>query len=1076
MARALFCGRAASRVALWTGCLALAAIVSAPVGSQQANTQPAAPKASGALQSAGAGLPPAPAAAKTKPDTKKAKEEYKKGRAAEKQKDWPTAYHAYAEAYALDPENDEYHLRREVARGRAAQVKADAAERDAVAGKLDEARQELQEAHLLDPTDTVISERQRELSMAAPIELQPAEPKIELEGEVHLQTTPGTQSFDFRGGVQDAYLEVAHKFGVDAAFDVDLISRPVHLQINNVDFKTAMQMLEDMTGTFWRPVTEHLLFVAENTPAKRKEYDVSLTRTILLPASETQEQMTEILRMVREVAGVAHTTLDEHMHTITIRADPQSLAVATDLVENLEKPLGQLVLEIEILQVDRTYAQQLGITPPQSTQLYTVSPQQAQIAEQSEAGLISVIEQIFGTPSSLAGLSNTQISSLLSSGQLTNLIPPVVPIGNGKSLFLATLPGTSANFSQMLSLVRDGRRILLRAEDGQPATFFVGDHIPVSLAQYSASLGGAGVNVPGVSSTEFPSTNYPTGNGPTFITAADLLGSGTEDLVVSNFTDNTVSVLLGNGDGTFQTQVPYDVGTGPVCVATGNFTQSGYLDLAVANQGANTISILLGNGDGTFQTQTTIPTGNQPSFVVAADMHDTTGTGYLDLVVANKKDNTIAIYQGNGDGTFQNPTLITLPAGYSPSSLVAADFNGDGHLDLAVTDQGNNSVSVFLGNGNGTFGARTDYPVGNSPVWVSTADFNADGIPDLAVANNGQPTDTLAGNSVSILLGQANPNNTSVGTGAFGTQTAYAAGNGPTSIAVADYNVDGIPDLAVTAQSDNSVAVLLGQGPGTFGPYFELPVGTDPLSIVTEVFDTSGRAEVATANNGSNNATVILNDASFSSGNGLSGTQFPGAQYIDVGLKVKATPRIHADHEVTLQLEFDISSVTSQTFNNIPVISNDEVEQTVRLRENETSVIAGMIQEQVMKAISGTPGIESIPVVGGLEGDQATQKADSELLIMLTPRMVYLSPRKDRAIYAGQGAPAAGGFSAVGPGRENEDFGQGPQRRGLPVQPPAEEQQQQQQQEPQQQPPPPNQPQTTPQNQPQTQQQSQPQR
>ena len=1041
MPRASHTGSFHRSAALAAGSLFLLALVSLPARSQQA--------------SAPSGPAPQSAASKSKPDARQARAEFKQGLLAEKQQDWVAAYHAYREASALDPANRIYLLHREVAHGRAAQAMADAAERDAVAGNLAAARRELEEAHMFDPSNTIIAERQRELAIQAPVPVNSDAPRIELAGEVHLDTLPGTRNFDFRGDLPGAYREVAHQFGVDVAFDDELVSRPVHLQVDAADFKTAMQILQDMTGTFWRPLTPHLFFVAANTTQKRKDYDVSLVRTILLPASDTSEQMTELLRMVREIAGVTHSDLDSRTRTLTLRAAPQPMAVATDLVEHLEEPPGQLVIEMEFLQVNRTFAQQLGITPPQSGHLYTLSPQQVQEALASENGLISVIEQVFGTPSSLSGLDPSQVSSLLNANQLNSLIPPVVAIGGGKSTFLATLPGSSANFSELLSLVRDGRRVLLRASDGRPATFFVGDHIPVSLAQFSASLGGAGVDVAGVSSSDFPSLNYATGNGPSFITTADVLNSGVDDLLVANFADNTISFFMGNGDGTFQDAVTSNVGTGPVWIASGDFNGDGNLDLVVANNTSSTLSVLLGNGDGTFQTPTTLTTGNQPVSVVAANMHDSNGKGFLDLVVANHKDSTISLFQGNGDGTFQAPTLITLPTGYAPSSLIAADFNGDGHLDLAVTDQGNNSVSIFLGNGDGTFQNRVDYPVGNSPVWVSAADFNADGILDLAVANNGAPTDTLAGNSVSILLGQPNPNNTAVGSGAFGTQTAYAAGTSPTSIAVADYNVDGLPDLAVSAAGDNAVAILLGQGPGTFGPFFELPVGADPVSIVAADFNADGRTDAAVANNGSNNATVILNEASFTPGNGLSGTQFPGAQYIDIGLKVKATPRIHANNEVTLQLEFDVSSLTAQSFNNIPVISNDAIEQTVRLRENETSVIAGMFQSQLMNALNGTPGIANIPIVGSLEGDGSKQNADSELLILVTPRMVYLSPHKDRLIYAGQGAPE--GFSGVGPGREEREGGEflrGQPAPGLPVPPNEQEllrQQQQQQEKPEQQ-------------------------
>jgi general secretion pathway protein D len=139
-------------------------------------------------------------------------------------------------------------------------------------------------------------------------------------------------------------------------------------------------------------------------------------------------------------------------------------------------------------------------------------------------------------------------------------------------------------------------------------------------------------------------------------------------------------------------------------------------------------------------------------------------------------------------------------------------------------------------------------------------------------------------------------------------------------------------------------------------------------------------------------------------GNGLAGTPYPGAQYLDIGLKVKATPRIHADNDVTLQLSFDISSLTNQNFNSIPVISTETVEQTVRVKQNETAVLAGFLQSQVTNAIEGNPGIVDIPALGLFDQNRSKQQEDSQLLILVTPRMVRLAPRQDRVIYAGQGS------------------------------------------------------------------------
>jgi hypothetical protein len=998
--------------------LILVAFVLPPAQSQ--GVPAASPQAPGIAAKSVTSPPQAAAGANpgVKPEPKKAKEAYKRGLRAEQAQDWQAAHDDYADAVDWAPTEREYLLRREVATSHLVQAKVDLAERDAVSGRLKDARRELIAAAYLDPTNRVVRERLTELTALEPESDASAPKEVELAGEVHLQYQPGTRNFDFRGDSQAAYDEVAHQFGVEVAFDVDFHQRAIRFQINDVDFPTAMRLLGSMTGTFWKPLAPRLFFVSPDTAQKRRDYQPSVVRSILLPASESAEQMTETLRMVRDITGITRSNLDTSSRTITLRASPQAVAVAGDLIEDLQKPSGGLILEMEVLEVDRDAARQLGITPPQTSQIISLNSQELQEAQQSVSGLVSVITQLFGQPSSLSGLSTSQITSLLGTGQvnLGSLIPPVVALGGGESTFLATVPGAAANFSEMLSMVQHGRRILLRAQDGQAATFFVGDRVPVELSNFSASLSGTGTSVSGLASSNFPTTEYSAGNGPTFLATGSLRDNGDDDLIVSNFTDNTVSVLLGNGDGTFETQTTFPTGTGPVWIATGAFqtiANNQNIDLAVANETANTISILLGNGDGTFQAKTDIAAGNGPVSVLAKNFHDLNGLGALDLAVANHNDNTIYLYEGNGDGTFQKPSVIQLPTGFSPAGMVAADFNGDGHIDLAVADEGNATVSVFLGNGNGTFGARADYATGNSPVWVSTADFNGDLVPDLAVANK-------ADNTVSVLFGNIASGTAGVnaiGAGTFATQSAYPAGTGPTSIAVADYNIDGLPDLAVTAQGDNAVAVLLNLSGGTFGPDFELPVGTTPVSIVSADFNGDGRPDAATANNGSANVSVVLNSSNFSptSSNAFTGTGFPGVQYIDVGLKVKATPRIHLNNEVTLQLEFDISSLSGQSFNAIPVISNDTISQTVRVKQNETAVLAGILQRQRSTSLNGTPGLAAIPEFGLFEGDQSRQNQDTELLILVTPRMVRYAPRTDHVIYAGQGAPEGpGGAAATG--------------------------------------------------------------
>jgi len=956
----------------------------------------------------------------TKPDAKKAKAAYEQGTRAERQQDWDTAYTAYTDASNWAPDKREYALRREIAKSRLVQSKMDAAERDAISGRLDDARKQLLSASYLDPLSPAVRQRLAELAIAEAGQL-PKTTVVELAGEPRLEYQTGHRNFDYRGDTQGGYEELGRQFGVEIAFDVDLHSRQIRFRTDDVDFPTAARLLGDMTGTFWRALSPGLFFVTENTPQKRKDYEASVIRTVLLPASETPEQMTEITRLVREVAGITRSDLDVRTRTLTLRASPQAVALATDLIDDLERPTGELILEIEILEVDRTNARQLGITPPQSSQVFTVSSQQIQEAAASAEGLINVIEQVLGTST-----------------------PNVIAFGGGLTTFFATLPGASANFAQMLSLVRHGRRILLRAQDGQPATFFVGDRIPVSLSTFSPSLLNGSLNS---STIVNPLVNYPTGNSPSFVATSILRGNSTiastfNDLIVANSADNTVSVLLGNGDGTFANQVAYPLDattdTDPVWITTGAFNtkHDANIDLAVANKGSNTVSILLGQAGttgtatGTFVAGTDSPTGNAPVSTAAAEFYDIAATGFLDLAVANQADNTISVYQGNGDGTFNTPKITQLPAGFEPTSLTTGHFTNSVHTDLVVTEKptvANDAgiVQILLGNGDGTFTQPTGstYTVGNTPTFVTTGDFNADGVTDLAIANSGAPSTAtggavVSGNSVSILFGNPNPNQVDTGNGTFTTQTTYAAGTGPSSIAVADYNQDGFPDLAVSDATDNAVTILFNEGTGIFAsPLPEIPVGTNPVSIVTADFNGDGRPDAATADNGVAEATVILNSASLlGSGISSAGVPFPGAQYLDIGLKVKATPRIHPDNDVTLDLSFEISSLTAQSFNAIPVISNEAVQQIVRLKQNETAIVAGFRETQLSNAITGTPGIADIPGVGLLDQDQNRQNEESQLLILVTPRLVRLVQRKDHVVYAGQGSlegPAGGEASPV---------------------------------------------------------------
>ncbi|HEV2298455.1 MAG TPA: FG-GAP-like repeat-containing protein [Candidatus Acidoferrales bacterium] len=931
------------------------------------------------------------------PNPKKAVEAYGRGLKAEKAKNWAAAFAAYTEAAKDDASSREYAMRREIARSQLVNEAVERAERDALMGQDEQARKELNGALALDPSDQIVRERLAQLAPAATAALH--QMLVQPAGAVRLEPLTGTRDLRFDGDTMGAYEEVARQFGVEASFDVDLVRRPVRLDLESVDFMTAMQALGDMTGTFWRPLTQRLFFVTSDTPEKRRQYDVSVVRTAQLPSSVTPADMTEMLRVVRTIAGINRADLNQATREITLRATPQAVSVASRLLDQLEQPQGEMVLEMEVLEVDRTAARQLGITPPESATTFSLTPQELQTAEQSAQGLISVIQQLFGSTSATSGLSASQIAALVSSGQLSlgSLIPPLVAFGGGKTTFLATLPGAAASFAEMLNVVRSGRRILLRAQNDKPVTFFVGERVPITLATFSANLGTSHF-VPTVTSDLFPRVDTPTGIDPLAVAAADF-NSNTdenEDLAVANHGDNTVTILLGKGDGTFSIGTPLTAGNQPVAIVSADFNGDGHQDLAVVNQKDNTVSIFLGNGDGTFTLKTTLSTGSNPEAIATADF---SGDGIADLAVVNQgttgaPGNSVSIFLGNGDGTFTTGSVLT--TGRTPSAITAAAMvSGSNVVDFAVANQADNTVSVFLGKGDGTFTLKSTLATGNSPAAVVAAEFHSatSSNIDLAVANQ-------ADNTVSVFLGN--------GDGTFGTATNFATGTSPVALATADFNIDGQADLAVSDQTANTVSVFIGNGDGTFAPRLDLGTGTGPAGLVATILTSSGRPDLAIADSMANTVTVLLNNASFTSpGGGLPLNLFPNAEYQDVGLKIKATPHMNLNGEVTIEMNFELRSLTGDNVNGIPVISDQSVDQIVRVKDEETTALAGMLETQQMNTITGTPGLAGLGTLGRIASKHNKQEDTTELLILVTPRIVRFGPTTGKPIYAGR-APVGG--------------------------------------------------------------------
>ena len=345
--------------------------------------------------------------------------------------------------------------------------------------------------------------------------------------------------------------------------------------------------------------------------------------------------------------------------------------------------------------------------------------------------------------------------------------------------------------------------------------------------------------------------SYTVGSLPFNCVLADFNGDKILDMAVANSNPGTatISVLLGNGDGTFGAQTTYAVGNSPTAIVAADFNGDHILDLAAANElgrSANqTLSILIGNGDGTFKPAVNYPGGQSPRGIAVGDFNN---DGILDIAVANNNGNNVTIYIGKGDGTFAAP--VYYPAHTHPKAVTVGDFNRDGNADLAVANHDTSDVSILLGDGKGHFAAPVNYPVGLNPRDVHMANLKG-GVneEDLVTADGGTTT-------ISVLIGN--------GDGTFQSAVHYFAGNSPRWIALADYNGDGIVDVAASDYGGAAVDVLLGKGDGTFGAPYSFGVALNPTGLQAGDVNGDGRQDIVVTIGGLPNApnnlvSVLLN-------------------------------------------------------------------------------------------------------------------------------------------------------------------------------------------------------------------------
>ncbi|HEY6941967.1 FG-GAP-like repeat-containing protein [Dokdonella sp.] len=362
---------------------------------------------------------------------------------------------------------------------------------------------------------------------------------------------------------------------------------------------------------------------------------------------------------------------------------------------------------------------------------------------------------------------------------------------------------------------------------------------------------------------------FATGDKPVFVTVGDVNGDGKPDLIVANDNGNSVSVQLnstapGAATPSYTAQQAFATGAGPRSVAVADVNGDGKPDLIVANDGGNTVSVLRnatapGAPVPSFAAEETFATGAGPQGIAVADIN---GDGKPDLIVANAIDNTASVLLNTTSPGAATPSFASeqvFSTGAGPRSVAVADVDGDGKPDVIVANANGNTVSVLLnttapGAATPSFAIQQAFATGAGPRSVAIANVNGDGKPDLIVAN-------FNDNTISILLGTTVPGAT---TPSFAAQQTFAAGSGPISVTAADTNGDGKPDLIVANRTDNTVSVLLNTtAPNAATPGFAIQhtfaTGVGPVSVTVGEIDGDGKRDLIVANYGDDTVSVLFN-------------------------------------------------------------------------------------------------------------------------------------------------------------------------------------------------------------------------
>ena len=448
----------------------------------------------------------------SKGDLKTARAAFKQGVKLRDSKHLDEALAKFEEASKLVPQDAEFATAREFTRQQLVYEHIQNGNAALNAGKQIEAAAQFRMALELDPDSQFARERLTEAA-ADSVPHFSAPPRVLAEaGEVNLAPQSNRADFHFRGDSRELLSQIAQAFRVTTMFDESVVSRRVRFDIQNVDFYTAMQAAADVTKTFWTPIDEKQVLIAEDTPQNHKQFDRMLARTFYIPGTTTPQELNDVVNALRSVFGITYVSQRPAAGTITVRAPQRILDAARTFLENMDSSRPQVVLDFKLYQVSSTLIRDMGLKIPNQFQMFNIPA--AALTALGGQNIQDLINQLIAS-GGINQANSSSLSALLAQLQNQNqnsiFSQPLATFGNGTTLFGVSLGQAGATFSLNQSDVKSLEHAILRASQGNPATFRVGERFPIMNASFApifnssaiAQVIGNRTFVPA-----FPSVNY----------------------------------------------------------------------------------------------------------------------------------------------------------------------------------------------------------------------------------------------------------------------------------------------------------------------------------------------------------------------------------------------------------------------------------------------------------------------------------------------------------------------------------------------------------------------------------------